>query len=130
MTVKLKDSYQTPESLYNELDREFHFDFDPCPFITGDLFNGIPITDGLSIDWGSATFLNPPYSNPLPWVKKAYFESLKGSTVVGLLRADTSTAWFHDWVWHKAEIRFIRNRVYFGGKRTPFANIIVIWRGV
>ena len=57
--------------------------------------------------------MNPPYSNPTPWVKKAYEESCKGSLVVGLLRGDTSTRWFHDWVYPYAEIRFVKGRLKF-----------------
>jgi hypothetical protein len=36
--------YQTPKDLYEELDKEFHFNDDPCP-----LGNGI---DGLLREWG------------------------------------------------------------------------------
>lgn len=75
-------------------------------------------------------FLNPPYSNPTPWVKKAYEESLKGKTIVGLLRGDTSTRWFHDWVLGKAELRFIKGRLRFNDTGpAPFASIVAIWRG-
>ena len=105
------DSWRTPRELYEALDREFHFTDDPCP---------LEGTGGLDRDWGKVVFMNPPYSKPLPWVRKAYQESLKGSVVVGLLRGDTSTAWFHDWVKYKAELRFIRGRRRFGHLR-PFS---------
>jgi site-specific DNA-methyltransferase (adenine-specific) len=105
------------------LDAEFHFNFDPCPL------NDNPIVDGLSREWGTSVFMNPPYSNPTPWVKKAYEESLQGKTVVGLLRGDTSTRWFHDWVLGKAELRFIKGRVCFNDKPAPFASIVAVWRG-
>ena len=72
---------------------------------------------------------SPPYSKPTPWVKKAYEESLKGKIVVGLLRGDTSTRWFHDWCLGKAkEIRFVKGRIHFNdSKPAPFASIIVVW---
>lgn len=63
--------------------------------------------------WGNYCWMNPPYSDPLPWVEKAYEESLKGCTVVCLLPADTSTGWFHEWVLGKAETRFVRGRIKF-----------------
>lgn len=117
------DSYATPKAFYDELDNEFHFNFDPCPL------NEHPGRgeDGLLMEWGSSTFMNPPYSNPMPWVRKAYEESLKGKVVVGLLRGDTSTQWFHDYVLGKAEIRFIKGRIRFNGNPAPFPSIIAIW---
>lgn len=116
--VSKSDNHSTPTVIYEELDNEFHFNDDPCPL------NG---TGGLDREWGTSVFLNPPYSNPTPWVKKAYEESLKGKLVVGLLRGDTSTKWFHDWVLGKAELRFFRGRIRFNGKPAPFPSIIAIW---
>ena len=57
-------------------------------------------------------------------------ESLKGKTIVGLLRGDTSTKWFHRWCLGKADIRFIKGRLKFGecGKPAPFPSILVIWK--
>jgi hypothetical protein len=117
--ISKSDSWNTPKELYDALNSEFHFNDDPCPL------NG---TGGLERDWGNSTFMNPPYSKPTEWVKKAYYESLNGKTVVGLLRGDTSTRWFHDWVLGKSEIRFIKGRVKFNGKPAPFPSIIAIWR--
>jgi hypothetical protein len=37
-------NWKTPKKLYDELDKEFHFDFDPCP--------PNPAFDGLNIEWG------------------------------------------------------------------------------
>jgi site-specific DNA-methyltransferase (adenine-specific) len=112
------DDWRTPPEFYTALDSEFHFNDDPCP-IGGD--------GGLEREWGSSVFMNPPYSKPTVWVKKAYHESLKGKIVVGLLRGDTSTRWFHDWVLPYAEIRFVKGRLKFNGKRAPFPSIIAIW---
>jgi phage N-6-adenine-methyltransferase len=116
------DNWRTPAHIYDMLDKEFNFNDDPCP---------IGGNDGLERDWGSSTFFNPPYSKPYEWVKKAYLESKKGKVVVGLLRGDTSTRWFHDWVYNKAELRFIKGRLKFNecGKPAPFPSIIAIWRG-
>ena len=120
--VSKSDSWATPEKVYMDLDAEFHFDDDPCPL------NGELLCDGLAREWGHSVFMNPPYSRPTPWVRRAYEESQKGKVVVGLLRGDTSTAWFHRWVWHKAELRFVRGRICFNGRPAPFASIIAIWR--
>jgi phage N-6-adenine-methyltransferase len=119
--ISKSDNHETPKELYEALNSEFHFDDDPCPL------NGELMQDGLAREWGKVVYMNPPYSRPLPWVKRAYEESLKGKIVVGLLRGDTSTAWFHDWVLGKAELRFIRGRLNFGVGPAPFASIIAIW---
>ncbi|MCH7515941.1 MAG: transposase, partial [Bacteroidetes bacterium] len=51
--------------LYKKLNEEFNFDFDPCPY------NDNPKFDGLSIEWGSRSFCNPPYGREIKkWVKK------------------------------------------------------------
>ena len=115
------DNWRTPEKIYKELDAEFHFNDDPCPL------NG---SGGLEREWGLSVFVNPPYSNPMPWCRKSYIESLKGSTVIMLLRGDTSTNWFHDWVLNKAELRFIKGRLHFNDKGpAPFPSIIAIYWG-
>jgi len=118
----MSDHWSTPKWLYNQLNAEFDFNDDPCPL------HG---NHGLQREWGSRTFMNPPYSKPAPWIKKAYEESLKGKLVVGLLRGDSSTKWFHNWVYGKAELRFIKGRLKFGNenKPAPFASIIAIWDG-
>jgi len=119
------DNWATPKSVYDSLNDEFHFNDDPCPLDP----NG---TGGLEREWGTVTFVNPPYSNPTPWCKKAYEESLMGKTVVMLLRGDTSTRWFHDWVLGKAELRFVKGRIHFNDtkKPAPFASLIAVYRAV
>jgi len=114
------DHWETPRDMYQTLYLEFFFNDDPCPL------NG---EGGLEREWGSRAFVNPPYSNPTPWCKKAYEESQKGKIVVMLLRGDTSTRWFHDWVLGKAELRFIKGRLHFNGKKAaPFPSIVAIYR--
>jgi site-specific DNA-methyltransferase (adenine-specific) len=122
--ISRSDSWATPEELYKVLDSEFHFNDDPCPILhsNDDLFLG-----GLAREWGTSTFINPPYSKPEPFCRKAYEESLNGKTVVGLLRGDTSTKWFHKWVLPYADLRFVEGRIKFNGKPAPFASIIAIW---
>lgn len=121
--VSKSDDWATPKDVYDSLNQEFNFDDDPCPL----QMQGLPLLDGLSREWGSRCFMNPPYSNPTPWVRRAYQESLNGKLVVGLLRGDTSTIWFHDWVLPFAKLRFIKGRLCFNGKPAPFSSIIAVW---
>ena len=56
----------------------------------------------------------------------------RGDTVVMLIPARTDTKVFHDYIYHKSEIRFIKNRLHFSGAKwpAPFPSMIVIYRGV
>ncbi len=51
-----------------------------------------------------------------------------------LIPARTDTAYFHDYIYGKSQIRFIRGRLKFIGKQkgsgaAPFPSCIVIFRG-
>lgn len=79
-----------------------------------------------------AVWCNPPYGRQIgKWVEKAYNESLQGATVVMLLPARTDTKWFHDFIYGKAEIRFVRGRLKFGNSKNsaPFPSMVVVFRG-
>jgi len=117
--------WATPKDLYTVLDKEFHFNDDPCPLHS--------VIDGLYRDWGSSTFLNPPYGHVITvWLKKAYNESLKGKTIVCLLPSRTDTKWWHDYVMEAQEIRFLRGRLKFGDAKNsaPFPSVVVVFRGM
>jgi site-specific DNA-methyltransferase (adenine-specific) len=73
--TSLRGDWKTPRALYQALDAEFHFDYDPCP--------SKHIENGLETEWGNVNFLNPPYGKEITkWIQKGYEESLKGKTVV------------------------------------------------
>jgi len=109
------DNWQTPEWIMEMLTPEFKFDFDPCP-INHDLSK----FDGLKIEWGKTTFVNPPYNRKLKeaFIRKAFEESKKQKTIVMLLPVSTSTKIFHEIIYPHAEIRFIKGRVNFRGTNT------------
>ncbi|CAG0949232.1 MAG: DNA N-6-adenine-methyltransferase [Candidatus Methanoperedens sp.] len=107
------NNWKTPNSLYQKLNHEFNFDFDPCPLNS--------TFDGLSIDWGERNYINPPYSQKLKeaFIKKAYEEAVFNKKLcVMLLPVSTSTKIFHKYIYDKAEIRFIKKRVKFDGINT------------
>lgn len=118
-----KDNWATPKDFYETLDKEFNFDFDPCPLNTGEI---TPDKDGLIIPWGKRNFVNPPYSRKLKeaFVRRAVSESQNGALCVMLLPVSTSTALFHDVIKPNAkEIRFVRGRISFEGINT-FGEIV------
>ena len=80
-----KHYWLTPPGLYAELDDEFAFDFDPCPFPKPDDF------DGLTCEWGMRNYVNPPFGSivhdgrkkgPTAWMRKAIVEQAKGKLSV------------------------------------------------
>jgi site-specific DNA-methyltransferase (adenine-specific) len=130
------DDWATPAEVFQKLDAEFHFNLDPCAddqnhkcerYFTKEI-------DGLSQNWGGyRVFCNPPYGREITkWVRKAYEEAHKKDTlVVMLVPARTDTKWFHDYVYNRAEIRFIKGRLTFGDstEHAPFPSVVVIYRG-
>ena len=46
-------------------------------------------------------------------MQKAYEESKSGTTIVLLIPARTDTTYFHDYIYGRAEVRFIRGRIVF-----------------
>jgi len=84
-SVDQKHYWLTPPELMDELQAEFKFDCDACPFPLPSDF------DGLVDDWGQCTYVNPPFGSimhagkrkgPTAWVRKAIAEHEKGKDVV------------------------------------------------
>jgi hypothetical protein len=114
--IEHKDDWATPTYFYDELNKEFDFNFDPCPFQ-----NDIEKFDGLKAEWKERNFINPPYSRKLKdaFVIKAIAESKKGKLCVMLLPVSTSTKLFHKYILPNIkEIRFIEKRIKFCGFNT------------
>ena len=125
----------TPQHFFDELNKEFEFNLDPCALPSNAKCDRFftPEEDGLLQNWGGAkVFCNPPYGKDISkWVRKSYEESKKPNTlVVMLLPARTDTAYFHDFIYHKAEIRFVRGRLHFNESKNsaPFPSMVVIFR--
>lgn len=118
---KKSDHWSTPPETYAALDREFRFNFDPCPLNAN--------FDGLLVPWRGRVFVNPPYSNISAFLAKARQELGRGASVcVFLIPARTDTKWFHEYIYNKSEIRFIKGRLKFGDSKNsaPFPSMICI----
>lgn len=80
-----KHYWLTPADVYEKLNLEFKFTFDPCPHPVPENF------DGLTGSWGRSNYVNPPFGSVLhqgkkkgatAWARKAIEEHKKGRTVV------------------------------------------------
>lgn len=90
----------TPPELMEQLDAEFHFDFDACPFPRPEGY------DSLEVEWGQSTYVNPPFNGPTKWMRKAIEENKKGKQVVIVFPIDK---WVHMLLEAGAEVRNLKD---------------------
>ncbi|CAH3563846.1 putative BsuMI modification methylase subunit YdiP [Enterobacter cloacae] len=139
-----RDLWRTPPALFTSLDAEFCFQLDAAAaphnalcrkFITAEQNTlETPWADYLSIP--GYVWLNPPYSEIMPFVKKAAAESANQIGTVMLVPADTSVGWFKEAIQTASEVRFITaGRLAFinpvTGKPVSGNNkgsMLIIWR--
>lgn len=139
-----RDLWRTPPALFASLDAEFCFQLDAAAaphnalcrkFITAEQNTlETPWADYLSIP--GYVWLNPPYSDITPFVKKSAAESVNQIGTVMLVPADTSVGWFKEAIQTASEVRFITaGRLAFinpvTGKPVSGNNkgsMLIIWR--
>jgi hypothetical protein len=105
----------TPPDLMAQLQAEFDFDCDACPYPRPAGF------DGLKEPWGKRTYVNPPYHGKdrglTKWVRKADSERNQGKTVVMIMPVNT---WMEEAIRLGAEFRAM-GRVRWQGPDGSFA---------
>lgn len=139
-----RDLWRTPPALFASLDAEFCLQLDAAAaphnalcrkFITAEQNTlETPWADYLRIP--GYVWLNPPYSDITPFVKKAAAESANQIGTVMLVPADTSVGWFKEAIQTASEVRFITaGRLAFinpvTGKPVSGNNkgsMLIIWR--
>ena len=127
--------WETPQELYDELNKEFDFTLDACATAeTAKAKAWFTVSDNaLTLDWTGRVYMNPPYGREISaWIEKAYREAqTHADVVVCLVPSRTDTRWWHDYCM-QGEIRFIKGRLHF--KRAgdtgpaPFPSAIVVFR--
>lgn len=131
-----KMDWGTPQDFFDELNKEFNFTLDPCatPKTAKCKKYYTENDNGLIQNWsGETVFCNPPYGSEIKhWVKKCHDEGGGRTKVVMLIPARTDTRYFHEYIYHKAEIRFIKGRLKFEGNQkcsgsAPFPSMLVIY---
>lgn len=112
------NEWSTPQDFFDLLNDEFHFTLDAAAsaknakcelYLTQE-------DDALNCRWGSKSrvFLNPPYGREIgKWIEKAATEPTE--LTVMLIPARTDTKAWHQWIFGKAEVRFVPGRLKFGG---------------
>ena len=128
--------WATPQDFFDRLNAEFSFTLDPCASAENHKCDKYytKAEDGLIQDWsGETVFCNPPYGREIGrWVCKCFHEVFDGKCpcAVMLLPARTDTRWFHDYIYNKAEIRFIPGRLKFNSQKNsaPFPSMVVVFQ--
>lgn len=129
------DSYEwsTPDELYKALHEEFAFELDVCASLENAKCERFFTRkqDGLTQAWRGRCWCNPPYGRDIGrWVEKAFTTAREGEgDVVCLIPARTDTSWWHGFVSHASEVRFLRGRLKFGGHENsaPFPSAVVVF---
>ncbi|MBO5319490.1 MAG: adenine methyltransferase [Ruminococcus sp.] len=129
------DLWSTPQDFFNELNEEFHFTLDVCALPENAKCENFftPEIDGLSQPWKGRVWCNPPYGREIgEWVRRGYLaaKSEISEVVVMLLPARTDTRWFHEYIYKKSEVRFLKGRLKFGNSQNsaPFPSMVVVFR--
>jgi hypothetical protein len=112
--VGASDDWYTPPEIFAALRLEF--DLDPCSPGPG---HWVPARrvytiadDGLSQPWWGLVWMNPPFggrNGHVPWLDK-FFAHANG---IALVRAYTSSAWWHDWAPRAEAVLFPRGKTKF-----------------
>ena len=132
------DEWATPQDFFDKLNETFSFSLDPCADHNNHKCEKYYTKEqnGLLYSWeGERVFCNPPYGRQIgKWVEKCYSEVFNGGCklAVMLIPARTDTTWFHNFIYGKAEIIFIKGRLRFGNSPhpAPFPSMIVVFKGV
>lgn len=92
--TKRSDEWQTPAWLFEELNKEFNFDIDLCATAENSKCDSYCENYLIqNIKGCRSAFMNPPYSNPKPFIEKAWEDS-KHCKIVCLVKCDPSTRWW------------------------------------
>ncbi len=120
------DEWCTPKWLAEALGP---FDLDPCSNAASHIksvlscgFNhpGEDFRDGLALCWqGHSVFVNPPYSNPLPWAQRLRDHN---GPWCALLKLDPSTKWWAALMEAMPTVAPFRKRLKFEGEKAMTAN--------
>lgn len=126
------DDWYTPPYIFDALGLEF--DLDPCappggvPWIPA-AHHYSEVDDGLLQPWFGRVWLNPPYSDPYPWVERL----VAHDDGIALIPADTAGKNFHRWVPTADLICFVKDRVTFLQPDNPnvtsarFPSLLAAW---
>lgn len=106
---------QTPPQFLEELNEMYVFDHDPCP-LHGAVDATVPDALDYEVPWGDSNFVNPPFNNIEPFLRRARLEhEIGGKSSVVLIPLRTHTKYWREQVMDKATAIYLM----FSGMRFP-----------
>ena len=121
-----KQDWTTPKDFYDRQNKRFKFVLDAaCESYNCLCDDGFYFDKGINAleeSWVRDGFVwcNPPYGRDIKnFVAKAYEEWKKGAKIVMLIPARTDTSYWHEYIFNKADITFLRGRLKFGNSKNP-----------
>lgn len=139
-TSSKKQDWETPQIIFDKLNEIYHFTWDLAASKKNTKCSNYFDIDRNSLDqnWSELSgnlFCNPPYGRDLRhWVKKAYEESLnkRNGCICLLIPSRTDTSYWHDYIFDKADIKFLKGRLKFevngnSGDPAPFGSAIITY---
>jgi site-specific DNA-methyltransferase (adenine-specific) len=134
MFSKSDNVWLTPLDLFDDLQKTFDLQLDPCAEKAHPLPGVASISvdeNGLNRDWDSNTYINPPYSAIQLWVEKAIYQASKwrnSNHYVLLLPSRTGRPWFRLLLRYANAICFIEKRLKFSNSTNsaPFDSLIAV----
>lgn len=137
---KSRQDYPTPrafldvvEHIYGPMQIDLACTRLDCKGSVGGLY--YPEVDSLAVNWNILAgyknlWLNPPYKRIAHWVKKCATERPAGASIYLLVPASVGTVWFRNFVYNKADVRFLSPRLSFDGKHPyPKDLMLCIYNG-
>lgn len=120
------DSFQTPDHLFEDLNRKFVFEVDAaCESHNKKLLRGFCIDEGVSgleKSWeGVRVFCNPPFSEKDKWIRKAHDEVQTNKCVLVVMVLPTnsmSASVWDDVIYPNYKFDVLRGRVSFINPKT------------
>ena len=135
VTTGESDNYETPPWLFRALDSEFGFTIDAVASAQntkcGLFISDIDAATYTVLNGEAVVFCNPPYSNIMPFVKKALYGDAQ--VWVLLLPVRTDNDWFRllsmlkrcEWRWFRKRIKFYMEGEEMGSPRFPSVMVVV-----
>lgn len=119
------EEWSTPQDFFDAIQKEFNLEIDVCATYENKKLPRFWSKEGdaLKKNWkGLRCWMNPPYGRQIgKWIEKA--STGEATIVVALLPARTDTKWFHEYIYGKHAIRFIKGRLKFGGSKNSAMTI-------
>ena len=127
---KPSDCWRTPLDLFAKANERWHFTLDAAADADNSLCREF-CSDGLTDSWaGHSVWVNPPYSDIMPWIEKAAAET-SAKAIVMLLPIFTESKWFSRLMDLSPTLLFLAPRIKFQGAMHPIPHrmMLVVFDG-